>query len=121
AEEIAQRTMGQLGISHLAKRSPARLSEGEKKRAAIACVLAMSPKVLLFDEPTASLDARAARELCALLKNLPCAKIVATHDLNVAKNLCSKAAVLSNSRLVKFGACAEILADEKLLFDCSLI
>ncbi|MBO7521734.1 MAG: ABC transporter ATP-binding protein [Opitutales bacterium] len=121
AAQTARKTMSDLGISHLAKRSPARLSEGEKKRSAIACVLAMRPKILLFDEPTASLDARSARELCALLKSLPCAKIVATHDLNAAKNLCGKAAVLSRSRLVKFGDCAEILADEKLLFDCSLI
>ena len=121
AAKIARETLSSLGISHLAGRPPSRLSEGEKKRAAIACVLAMRPKILLFDEPTSSLDARATRELCEILKTLPCAKIIATHDLAVAKKLCSKAAVLDKSRLVKFGGCAEICADEKLLLQCSLI
>lgn len=113
--------METLNISHLAARSPSRLSEGEKKRAAIACVLAMKPKILLFDEPTSQLDARSTRLLCELLKSLDGTKIIATHDLSVARSVCGKAAVLDNSRLAKFGDASEVLSDEKLLFNCSLL
>ncbi len=119
--EIAGETMASLNISHLANRSPSRLSEGEKKRAAIACILAMRPKILLFDEPTSQLDARSTRLLCELLKSLKGTKIIATHDLKVAGSVCEKAAVLDSSRLVKFGNTSEILSDEKLLFNCSLL
>lgn len=121
SREIAGEAMETLNISHLAARSPSRLSEGEKKRAAIACVLAMKPKILLFDEPTSQLDARSTRLLCELLKSLGGTKIIATHDLSVARRVCGKAAVLDNSRLVKFGDASEILSDEKLLFNCSLL
>lgn len=121
AKKIASETLASLNIQHLLGRSPSRLSEGEKKRVAIACVLAMKPKILLFDEPTSQLDARSTRHLCEILKSLPSTKIIATHDLNVAKNVCQKVAILDKSKLVKFGLTSEILADEKLLFNCSLI
>lgn len=81
----------------------------------------MRPKILLFDEPTSQLDARSTRLLCELLKSLKGTKIIATHDLKVAGSVCEKAAVLDSSHLVKFGNTSEILSDEKLLFNCSLL
>ncbi len=121
AKEIALKTLESLNVLHLANRSPSRLSEGEKKRVAIASVLAMQPKILMLDEPTSQLDARSTRQLCELLKTLPVTKIIATHDLNVAKNVCDKVAILDNSSLVKFGDASEILADENLLFKSSIL
>jgi len=92
-----------LGIEHLAERSPLKLSGGEKRLAAIAAVLAMNPDFLLFDEPTAFLDPRARRNLAAILTELPQGKLIATHDLAFAEEMCSRVLLLKNGRLVADG------------------
>ena len=88
-----------------------RLSGGEKRRAALAGVLAMTPAVLLLDEPTAFLDPRGRRELAALLKGLPVALLVATHDLALAAELCPRTVVLADGAVIADGPTAELLAD----------
>ena len=96
-------------------RNPSNLSGGEKKRVAIAGVLAMQPQILVFDEPSAQLDPRSRRQLIHLLHGLPLTQLIATHDLDLALDLCSRTIVLSHGQVVRDGATAEILSDREFL------
>lgn len=96
-------------------RVPYHLSYGEKKRIAIATVLSMQPKVLVLDEPTLGLDPRARRELTELLAGFVQTMLIATHDLELAKQLTRRTILLSQGRIVADGATEGILQDEKLL------
>ena len=78
----------QVGLTGFEKRSPHRLSGGEKRRVCLAGVLACEPSVLVLDEPTSGLDPRGRREFKALLRALPATKIIATHDLEMVVELC---------------------------------
>jgi len=92
--------LSKLGIEHLAKRSPLKLSGGEKRLAAIGTTLAMEPEFLLIDEPTAYLDPRARRNMINTLMDLPQGKLIATHDTQFASILCKRVLLLQNGRLV---------------------
>ncbi|MCL1790663.1 MAG: energy-coupling factor ABC transporter ATP-binding protein [Peptococcaceae bacterium] len=112
-EETTQRVraaLSKLGIEHLAERSPLKLSGGEKRLAAIATVLAMDPDYLLFDEPTAFLDPRARRNLIDILGELPQGKLIATHDLAFAGEMCSRVLLLERGEIVA-DAGIELLRD----------
>ena len=102
-------------MGHAAERAPHQLSMGERRRVAIATVLAMQPELLVLDEPTANLDPRARRELLLVLDEIQRTMLVVTHDLPFAAELCERAVILSEGRIVADGACASILADEHLL------
>lgn len=104
-----------VGMGAFAARMPHHLSMGEKKRVAIATVLAMKPALLLFDEPSAGLDPRARRELIHLLEQLPQTLLIATHDLNLAQRLCPRMILLDGGRVVADGKTEQLLADEGLL------
>lgn len=104
-----------VGMSDYVDRIPYHLSAGEKKRVAIATVLSMQPRILVFDEPTAGLDPRARRELIELLRELPQTVLIATHDLNLVEQLTPRTVVLHQGRIVADAATAAILADEELL------
>jgi cobalt/nickel transport system ATP-binding protein len=106
--------LSRLGIEHLAKRSPLKLSGGEKRLAAIATVLAMNPEFVLFDEPTAFLDPRARRNLKVILTDLPQGKLIATHDLAFAEETCSRVLLLESGKLVADGG-SGLLRDESAL------
>ncbi|MBR8832260.1 MAG: Cobalt import ATP-binding protein CbiO [Chroococcopsis gigantea SAG 12.99] len=97
------------------KRNSNNLSGGEKKRVAIAGVLAMQPQVLVFDEPTAQLDPRSRRQLINLLQTLPQTQIIATHDLDMALDLCDRTVILSQGQVVREGPTGEVLSDGKFL------
>jgi len=97
-------TLARLKITHLRNRSPIKLSAGEKRMAAIAAVLAMNPSVLMLDEPTAFLDPKAKRALSAALNDLQHPKIIATHDIAFAKEVCNRVIVLKNGRLAADGS-----------------
>ncbi len=101
-------------------RSPDHLSGGEKQRVAIAGVLAMQPQVLVFDEPTSQLDPRSRRQLIHLLKHLPMTQLIATHDLDLALELCDRTIVLSKGRIVRQGPTAHVLSDQGFLQGHSL-
>jgi len=101
-------------IAHV-ERSPARLSLGEKKRVALATVLAMRPSILALDEPTAGLDPRGRRELIALLQRLPQTMVVATHDLDLARQLLPRTVILDGGLVVADGPTERILGDTALL------
>jgi cobalt/nickel transport system ATP-binding protein len=109
-----------LGIADLRFRSPLRLSGGEKRLAALGTVLTMAPSVMLLDEPTAFLDPRSRRVLAALLRGLPHTKIIATHDIPFAAELCSRVIILKDGRVRAQGRTAELLNDEGLMEECGL-
>jgi cobalt/nickel transport system ATP-binding protein len=112
--EVA-RALSAVGLSALGNRFPQHLSGGEKKRAALATVLSMRPKLLALDEPTAGLDARARRSVIDILRELPQAMLVATHDLDFARELSSRALILDEGQIVFDGALDSALADQALL------
>lgn len=115
ARRIAEVTLIRVGLADFAARVPHRLSGGEKRRAALAGVLATSPEVLLLDEPTAALDPRGRRELAELLVGLPGTMLIATHNLDFARRTCTRALILNAGSLAASGTIDEILADESLL------
>jgi cobalt/nickel transport system ATP-binding protein len=102
-------------MAGVADRAPHQLSLGQRRRVAIATVLAMDPRLLVLDEPSASLDPRSRRELLELLAPLEQTMLVVTHDLPFAAQLCERAVVLSAGRIVADGPCLDILRDEDLL------
>jgi len=110
-----ERALATVGASHLRDRPSYRLSAGEKRSVAIASVLAMSPSILVMDEPTSSLDPRARRQLIQLLAGFDHTKIIATHDLDMALDLCSRTIVLKDGGIAADGPTGEILEDEGLL------
>lgn len=120
ASEKASAALDRLGISHLKDRSPLKLSGGEKRTAAIATILAMEPSIMLFDEPSSFLDPKARRNLITILKSLRITKIIATHDLSLTAELCSRIIVLYQGGLFFDGKPEDILYDEKKMDECGL-
>jgi cobalt/nickel transport system ATP-binding protein len=106
----AETTLKQVGLPHAAiHKAPYHLSSGEKRRVAIAGVLAMEPEILVLDEPTTSLDPPGQRGLVNLLRGLPQAKILATHDVNFARALAHRAVFFERGRVVGEGSVDEIV------------
>jgi cobalt/nickel transport system ATP-binding protein len=95
-----------------AERAPHALSAGQRRRAALAGVLAMEPDVLVLDEPSSSLDPAARRELADVLVSLSLTTLLVTHDLPYALELCPRAIVLDQGQVVADGPTREILADD---------
>jgi cobalt/nickel transport system ATP-binding protein len=110
-----QRALGQVGIVDFAPRMPHHLSVGERKRAAIATVLAMDPSILVLDEPTAGLDPRGRRSLITLLRELDATMLVSTHDMALVAELFARTIVLDRGLVVADGPTAELMADQRLL------
>jgi cobalt/nickel transport system ATP-binding protein len=104
-----------VGLREHGGRVPHHLSQGERRRAAIATVLAMDPKVLVLDEPTANLDPAGRRDLSDVLDRLDMTLLVVTHDLPYALELCPRAVILDRGRVVADGPTIELLSDAALL------
>jgi cobalt/nickel transport system ATP-binding protein len=100
-----------VGLTDAVDRPPHRLSLGERRRAAVATVLAMHPEVLVLDEPTANLDPAARREFADLIKRLGMTTLLVTHDLLYALELCPRALVIDHGQIVADGPTRELLAD----------
>jgi cobalt/nickel transport system ATP-binding protein len=116
--EVAERVrdaLAAVGMEGFEDHSAHLLSFGQKKRIATATVLAMRPDVLVLDEPSANLDPKARRQLITILEGLPVTKIVVTHDLPVAYELCERALILAQGHIVADGPIEEILSDTRLL------
>ncbi len=109
-----------VGAESLRDRSPAHLSGGQKKRVAIATVLAMEPSVLVMDEPTAALDPQARRQLIGLIRGFSHTTLIATHDMALVRELCTRVLVLHRGALAADGPAAEILSNHELLAVCGL-
>ncbi len=109
-----------LDVDKYRNRQSQNLSGGEKKRVAIAGVLAMQPQVLVFDEPSAQLDPRSRRQLIQLLRTLPETQLIATHDLDLVLELCDRTVVLSEGEIVYDGKTEQVLSDREFLLAHSL-
>ncbi len=122
-EEVQTRTteaLRAMRAEHLAQRDVTRLSCGEKRRVALAGILAMRPEVILLDEPTSDLDPRACRELASLLNSLPAFQLIATHDLAFARRTCPQCAILQQGKLLAAGKTADLLDNQPLLENAGL-
>jgi len=114
-ETCVTQALETVGVPHLKHRPPYKLSGGEKRAVAIASVLSMSPNILVMDEPSSELDPRARRRLIRLLKSFEHTKVIATHDLDMAVDVCERTIVLSEGRVTADGPTLELLQDEALL------
>ncbi|MBJ7454628.1 MAG: ABC transporter ATP-binding protein [Thermoleophilia bacterium] len=117
-DEVAARVDAALAavrMSDAADRAPHQLSQGQRRRVAIATVLAMDPMLLVLDEPSANLDPRARRELVGLLAEIDRTMLIVTHDLPFAAELCERSLILSAGRLVADAPTDDVLADDDLL------
>ncbi len=123
AEEIATRVekaLATVGAQHLSDRPPYRLSGGEKRAVAIAGVLAMMPSILVMDEPSSGLDPVARRRLIKLLAGFNHTKVIATHDLDLVLDLCSRVLVMNQGAIAADGSPVEVFANTELLERCNL-
>jgi cobalt/nickel transport system ATP-binding protein len=117
-DELDQRVADALdtvGMTDQRVRAPHHLSFGQRRRVAVATVLAMQPEVLVLDEPTSNLDPAARRELADLLVVLELTTLIVTHDLSYALELCARSVILDEGRIVADGPTVEILSDRALL------
>jgi cobalt/nickel transport system ATP-binding protein len=104
-----------VGLAGFEARVPFHLSGGEKRRVALAGVLAMRPEVLLLDEPTMYLDPRGRREFIRLVNGLPVLKVIASHDLEMIRETCQRVVMLDHGRLQADGPARDILANRQLM------
>ena len=115
-----EEVLSRLGMEGLQEKTAQKLSGGEKRLAAIATVLVMEPSIMLLDEPSSFLDPANRRNLIRLLSGLPQTKLIATHDLDLALELCPRVILLKAGRILADGKGEELLRDENLLQSCGL-
>jgi cobalt/nickel transport system ATP-binding protein len=118
ADEVRRRVtnaLAHVGLAGFEERVPFHLSGGEKRRAALAGVLAMQPEILLLDEPSMFLDPRGRRELIHLLNGLAVTRVIASHDLDMILDTCQRVVVLDQGRVVADGAADSVLRDAALM------
>ncbi|GHE30864.1 putative ABC transporter ATP-binding protein [Streptosporangium violaceochromogenes] len=117
-EELERRVkdaLERVGMLEVIDRPPHHLSFGQRRRVAVATVLAMSPEILVLDEPSSNLDPASRRELAEILRSLDVTVLMVTHDLPYAMELCDRALVLSGGVIAADGPTREILSDAALL------
>ena len=122
-EEIRRRVteaLDAVGALDLRGESPFRLSGGQKRRVAIATVLAMEPSVLVMDEPTSNLDPRARRQIIDLIRRFSHTTLIATHDMEMVLDLCDRTIVMKEGRIVADGSTRHVFGDLALLEECGL-
>lgn len=116
--ELDRRVMAALdrvGMADFADRPPHHLSFGQRRRVAVATVLAMEPEILVLDEPSSNLDPASRRELADILRSLDVTVLMVTHDLPYALELCPRSVVLSHGTVVADGTTYDVLTDEALM------
>jgi energy-coupling factor transporter ATP-binding protein EcfA2 len=120
AKEVARRSLARVDLVEMAYKAPHNLSFGQKKRAALAGLLAMTPEVLILDEPTANLDPRQEEAFLALFRDFPGTLICISHDLLFLYALCSRAIVLDRGRVHHDIPMAELVSHRGALRDHGL-
>ena len=119
-EDRVNTALAAVRMSEFSGRAPHQLSLGQRRRVAIASVLAMHPSLLVLDEPSANLDPRTRRELMETLEGVDRTMLIVTHDLPLAARLCERAVLLSAGRIVADGPTHDLLRDEQLLAEHDL-
>ena len=114
-EKRVNHALKQIHIEHLRDKQIYKMSGGEKKMASIATILAMTPDIILMDEPSAALDPQNRRNLIRVLNEFSYLKLIASHDLDFVWDTCDRTILLSEGRIVCDGDTKEILSDRKLL------
>ncbi|MFI1192439.1 energy-coupling factor ABC transporter ATP-binding protein [Micromonospora sp. NPDC020750] len=104
-----------VGMGEHRDRTPHHLSFGQRRRVAVATVLAMRPEILVLDEPSSNLDPAARRELAGILRALPVTLLMVTHDLPYALELCDRSVILDEGRIVADAPTRTLLANQELL------
>lgn len=116
ANKIANNFLTKVGVGDQVKKFPYQLSGGQQQRVAIARTLAMQPKILLFDEPTSSLDPEMVSEVLDVIKNLArtgVTMIIATHEMNFARSVADKIIFMDNGRIIEEGGPVQIFDNSR--------
>ncbi|MFN8079745.1 MAG: ATP-binding cassette domain-containing protein [Kineosporiaceae bacterium] len=114
-DDRVEQALRTVGLLDLADRPPHHLSFGQRRRAAVATVLAMQPEILVLDEPSSNLDPASRRELAEVLEALDVTVLMVTHDLPYAAQLCPRSVILSAGVVAADGPTPKLLADTELL------
>ena len=114
-ERLVRESLSAVGLPGFEKRSAHHLSVGEKKRAAIAAVMACRPEILALDEPWANLDARASRAVTGIVSAFPGTRLVVSQDLHHAAEVCGRLLIVDGGRIVSDGPMKTSLSDKELL------
>ena len=113
--EVVDKALNKVCMLEFKDRAPHHLSFGQRRRVAVATVLAMKPEILVLDEPSSNLDPASRRELADILRELKITTLMVTNDIPYAYELCERSIVLSGGVVVADGATKTILSDSKLL------
>ncbi|WP_309057868.1 ABC transporter ATP-binding protein [Streptomyces sp.] len=114
-DAVVHRALERVGMAEFADRPPHHLSFGQRRRVAVATVLATEPEILVLDEPSSNLDPASRRELADVLRSLDVTVLMVTHDLPYALELCPRSVILSEGVITADGPTGEILADTELM------
>ena len=114
-DAIVDEALQLVGMSEFKDRPPHHLSFGQRRRVAVATVLAMKPEILVLDEPSSNLDPASRRELADILRSLDITMVMVTHDLPYAYELCPRSVILKGGIIVADGSTHEILTNSALL------
>ena len=113
--ELVKKALASVKLNGFEGRSSHHLSAGEKKRVALAAVLVMNPKILIFDEPSANLDPRTRRDFIKLIKNITATKIIASHDLAMIEEITDQTIIIYQGKKAAEGLTKTIINDHSLL------
>jgi len=114
-ERAVNEALELVGMSEFIDRPPHHLSFGQRRRVAVATVLAMKPEILVMDEPSSNLDPAARRELAEIITSLDVTLLMVTHDLPFAHELCQRAVILSAGVVAADDEISRVLSDKQLL------
>ena len=114
-DAVVHNALTQVGMLEFKNRPPHHLSFGQRRRVAVATVLAMKPEILVLDEPSSNLDPASRRELADILRSLDITMVMVTHDLPYAFELCERSVILSGGIIVADDTTHSILTNESLL------
>jgi cobalt/nickel transport system ATP-binding protein len=114
-DERVRDALAAVEMGHAIDRAPHHLSLGERRRVAVATVLASKPEILVLDEPSSNLDPASRRELATILKSLDVTMLMVTHDLPYALELCERAVIIDAGKVVADGGTRELLGDPDML------
>jgi cobalt/nickel transport system ATP-binding protein len=114
-DRVVMDALERVGMADYVDRPPHHLSFGQRRRVAVATVLAMQPEILVLDEPSSNLDPASRRELADILRALPVTLLMVTHDLPYALELCPRSVILDEGVVVADGETAALLSDDGLM------